>query len=696
MNIFKNAKIRQKFMRGFGLVILLMVIFGAISFWEIKKAEGLAKELADSYLPEASLANQIDGAMAATMLGIRSYALSAQSNYLAEGMLSFKDVKEKLQQAQQMSKTNALLIVLRQNVDKAIEKASLYERLVNSSSNCVQQIRLAREQQDAVAQRFTSLCEEYISGQQQSMKDEMKTNAPMKEVEKRFQKILLIESIFDKGNNIRLANFKFQASDNISFIETNMHLFDEIIESIRVIEPQTQLETRQLALNRIQQTVTDYRSSIATLTNNWFQLQKLYVDRTDTADEIIKIIDETQLAAAAAAEKNAFKNAENLFRASIVIIIGLVLALVASVFITSVITNAISKPVIAGVAFAEAIAKGNLTENLKIDNHDEFGILAGALNKMSANLRDQIAEVNGAIKSVSDLTLTINEAVSVLASSTSQISTTTAQVSASAAETAGAVSETTATIEEVNHTVENSNEKARMVSDNAKAVDQIAQNGRKAVEDTLTGMKRIQTQMESIGETIIKLSEQSQAIGEIIASVSDLAEQSNLLAVNAGIEAAKAGEQGKGFAVVAQEVKSLAEQSKQATVQVRSILNDIQKAINAAVMATEQGNKIVESGVAQTESVNSTIRVLADNINASAQSASQISLAFQQLQIGMSQVSSAMENIKQASQQNLTGVKQTESAARSLKDLGAKLTQLTQKNQELGQNLARMMERYRC
>ena len=98
--------------------------------------------------------------------------------------------------------------------------------------------------------------------------------------------------------------------------------------------------------------------------------------------------------------------------------------------------------------------------------------------------------------------------------------------------------------------------------------------------------QRIREQMEAIAESMVRLSEQGQAIGQIIATVEDLAAQSNLLAVNASIEAAKAGEHGKGFGVVAQEVKSLAEQSKQATNQVRTILSDIQKATTAAVMAT--------------------------------------------------------------------------------------------------------------
>ena len=171
----------------------------------------------------------------------------------------------------------------------------------------------------------------------------------------------------------------------------------------------------------------------------------------------------------------------------------------------------------------------------------------------------------------------------------------------------------------------------------------------------------------------MRLSEQSQAICEIIATVNDLAEQSNLLAVNAAIEAAKAGEQGKGFAVVAQEVKSLAEQSKEATAQVRAILNDIQKATNAAVLATEQGNKAVEAGVRQSRDANEAINLMGRNIEDSAQAALQIAASSQQQLTGMDQVALAMENIKQASEQNVAGMKQVEVTTQSLHELGQKL-----------------------
>lgn len=268
----------------------------------------------------------------------------------------------------------------------------------------------------------------------------------------------------------------------------------------------------------------------------------------------------------------------------------------------------------------------------------------------------------------------LRETINQLSASSAEILATTSQVAAGAAETATSVSQTTATVEEVKQTAQLSNQKARYVSDSAQKASQVAQSGRGAVEGTVEGMQRIQEQMESIAETIVRLSEQSQSIGQMIATVNDLAEQSNLLAVNAAIEAARAGEHGKGFAVVAQEIRSLADQSKQATAQVRTILGEVQKATSAAVLATEQGHKAVGTGVRQSGEAGESIRLLADSIMDAAQAATQISASSQQQMVGMDQVALAMENIKQASLQNVAATRQAEAAAQSLHQLGQRLT----------------------
>ncbi len=289
-----------------------------------------------------------------------------------------------------------------------------------------------------------------------------------------------------------------------------------------------------------------------------------------------------------------------------------------------------------------------------------------------------IIECKRAEESLHLLMRETQETVTVLSLSTAEITAATTQVASGSAQAASALTETTATIEEVKQAAQVSTQKARHVSESAQKTAQISQSGRKSVEESIEVMHRIQEQMESIAESIVRLSEQGQTIGEIIATVGDLAEQSNLLAVNAAIEAARAGDQGRGFAVVAQEVKSLAEQSKQATAQVRTILGDIQKATSAAVMATEQGSKAVEAGVKQSNEAGESIRSLTESISESAQAVTQIAASSQQQLIGMDQVALAMENIKEASSRNVASTKQAETAAQNLHELGQKLKQLVE------------------
>jgi methyl-accepting chemotaxis protein len=311
-------------------------------------------------------------------------------------------------------------------------------------------------------------------------------------------------------------------------------------------------------------------------------------------------------------------------------------------------------------ASADRIAAGDLTLDVLPASHKDQ--LGHSFSTMAKNLRE--------------LNLEIREVVNVLASSTGEIMTTVSELASSSAQTASSISETNATVQEVRQTTDLASQKSRQVYESSHKSVQVAKSGKESVDDAIGGMRGIDERMGFIAERIVNLSEQSQAIGDIIATVNDLAEQSNLLAVNAAIEAAKAGEHGKGFAVVAQEVKNLATQSKQATAQVRSILGVIQKATTAAVLATEQGSKAVEAGVRQSSQAGEAIRLLAASIEESSNATLQIVTSTQEQAIGMDQIAIAVQSINQASGQNLEGSRQIEAAARSLYELNQKLQQL--------------------
>jgi len=264
----------------------------------------------------------------------------------------------------------------------------------------------------------------------------------------------------------------------------------------------------------------------------------------------------------------------------------------------------------------------------------------------------------------------LNSGVNVLTTSSAEILTTVNEISAGAAETATSVSETTTTIEEVQQTAVIANQRAQSLIESSQKAADSAEKGKESVLEVIDAIRKIDQQMTIISETVVKLTEQNRTIGEITSFVSDIADQSNLLAVNAAIEAAKAGEHGRGFTVVAQEIRSLADQSKKATKQVKDILNDVNKSVIQAVGVTEQASRTVENGLKLVQQSGEVIDMLAENVENTANASIQISSSSHQQMAGMDQIVPAMENIKNASEQNLRGIQQVQSVSHDINQLG--------------------------
>lgn len=383
------------------------------------------------------------------------------------------------------------------------------------------------------------------------------------------------------------------------------------------------------------------------------------------------------------------------------ILIGAAIAVIIGTLVALFISRRITDPVKSVSTAALRIAKGDLNTTVEVKSRDEIGALASAFTEMNSALTS-IAEMMESV-ATGDLTATVEQrgehdrlgkaleemqrnlrqqigqivdAGLTLTASVSQISSFSSQLAAGASQNAAAVSETTAIVEEVKQTAQLSNEKSQEVSRLAQDTVEVSRRGEESVEQSRDVMERIKQQMEDIGRSIMSLSEQSQAIGEIIMSVGELSDQSNLLAVNAAIEASRAGDQGKGFTVVAQEIRSLAEQSKKATQQVRGLLNDIQNATNAAVLSMEQGGKAMEEGLRQSNDSGEAIKRLTGHIERAAEAATQIAASSRQQLAGMDQVAAAMENIKEVTEQNVESTRRMETEMQSLDQVGQDLNKM--------------------
>ncbi|PTL83192.1 methyl-accepting chemotaxis protein [Vitiosangium sp. GDMCC 1.1324] len=361
------------------------------------------------------------------------------------------------------------------------------------------------------------------------------------------------------------------------------------------------------------------------------------------------------------------------WRSMVVLGLGTVLGLLIVGLGSYLVTRSITGPLDKLVTGAEQIGRGNFAHRIEVHNEDETGELARAFNAMAERRQQAETQLAKQAGEREHTLRTVAEFVNQLAGTSAEILASTTEQVAGAQEQGSAVAQTVSTIEEIAQTSEEAAGRARGVSESARHSEEVGKSGRRAVEEAIASMGSVREQVESIASRILALAEQAQAIGDIITTVNDISEQTHMLALNASIEASRAGEHGRGFAVVAAEVKALADQSKKATNQVRQILGQIQKATQGAVMTTEEGTKSVASATRVVTQAGAHIQTLSELLAQASLTAAQISASANQQATGIGQIRQAMRDVSQATQQALTSTRQTERAVQELNAMGQKL-----------------------
>lgn len=245
---------------------------------------------------------------------------------------------------------------------------------------------------------------------------------------------------------------------------------------------------------------------------------------------------------------------------------------------------------------------------------------------------------------------------------------------------------TTAIINKLKQSSQKTKKSAAKVADKSQESLDLSAKEQVSVKSNIEKMKTLKQKIEIIAELILELSEHTQQIGNIIGVVEDITEQTNMLALNAAVEAARAGEHGKGFAVVASEIRKLADESKQATTKITSLIYDIQQATNSTVMATEEGTKEIESGVALALQIAQSIDGLRNTINETVESVDNIVKDSDEQMECTDEVSDAINKIDQGLTDSVVGIKQNIATIKKLSEISKALKTDIIGNTELRRN----------
>ncbi|MEE8442320.1 MAG: methyl-accepting chemotaxis protein [Dehalococcoidia bacterium] len=367
---------------------------------------------------------------------------------------------------------------------------------------------------------------------------------------------------------------------------------------------------------------------------------------------------------------------------------------------------------------ADKIADGDLT--VDVTPKSEKDVLGNAFSRMIANLRDVIGQVGSTAGSVSEASAQLSTAAEQAGQATQGIASTSQQVAKGAEEQTQSVQETTKGMQQLSAAIEQiakgSQQQASSVEQAATIVNQVssassdvaknaqaaaegakeateaANNGRDMVAKTVEGMNKVKSAVDTASGKISELGAQSAEIGNIVAVIDDIAAQTNLLALNAAIEAARAGEQGRGFAVVADEVRKLAERVTSATKEIATLIEGVQKGVTESISATEEGAKEVEEGARLAEEAGKALDQIRDSVISVTEQIEQISAAAEEVSASSDEMVKTIDGVSSVVEQNSAATQEMAANSTQVDQSVESIANITQQNSAASQEVSATAE----
>ncbi len=310
----------------------------------------------------------------------------------------------------------------------------------------------------------------------------------------------------------------------------------------------------------------------------------------------------------------------------------------------------------------QRFSTGDLTVQIPAEGEDLIAELCTGFNSSVINLRNVVENVRNAVDAT--------------ASASSEISSSTEQMAAGSHEQTMQTADVASAVEEMTKTIIENSTNARETAENAETARRAADQGVIVIRDTVQGMKRIADVVHNCAQMVKALGDSSSQIGEIITVINDIADQTNLLALNAAIEAARAGEQGRGFAVVADEVRKLAERTTKATKEISGMISRIQNETSTAIDSMESGTEEVDQGIKLTDQAGQAFTGISESVKNVSSMISQIAVACEQQSGASETISRSIQAISEVTSQTATGTEQIAHAADDLNRLTENLHQI--------------------
>lgn len=410
------------------------------------------------------------------------------------------------------------------------------------------------------------------------------------------------------------------------------------------------------------------------------------VDRLEELKEIVIKEREIAVEEAKASQRLTF----------IVQIASLVISVIIGLLLFILISRVVARNLNKVVAVSDKISSGDLTvEHIDYEGKDEIGRLAASINGMGDSLRQIITQVTNVSETVTSQSEELTQSANEVKAGSEQVATTMQELSAGTETQANSASELSSVMGSFVMKVKDANDKGLSVGENSKEVLQLTNNGHQLMLNSTEQMKRINQIVREAVEKVDSLDKQSQQISNLVTVIKDVAEQTNLLALNAAIEAARAGEHGKGFAVVADEVRKLAEQVSSSVTDITGIVSNIQNETSAVTESLRGGYSQVQEGTTQIETTGQTFETINEAVSQMVGDITSISENLAEIAENSRKVNASIEEMAAISEESAAGVEQTSASTQQTSSIMEEVAGSSEQLSKLAEELNRLVRQFK-